>query len=152
MQVIAKTLFCTYLSFFICYIERGNYWRLKAQLDERFQVQLDEYERQLTENQQRNDELRLRYDELMADEAFKASRCRLCPKCERVIERIDGCDSMVCGRDYHGKGGLAAGCGSSFNWQQAKSYVPMENNGPKYESNDLKRPELQQDVVHYGVK
>jgi hypothetical protein len=35
------------------------------------------------------------WDLLVADENYKASRCRRCPHCNRVIERIDGCDTMV---------------------------------------------------------
>ena len=31
---------------------------------------------------------------------FQNLRC--CPKCGRPIEKLEGCDSMKCGKDYHG--------------------------------------------------
>ncbi len=38
-------------------------------------------------------------------QAWKAKNLRLCPHCGRPVERIDGCNSMVCGRDAQDKGG-----------------------------------------------
>lgn len=38
--------------------------------------------------------LRLEYDRM---EDWKESRCRCCPKCGRVVEKLSGCDLMVCG-------------------------------------------------------
>ena len=71
---------------------------------------------------------------LIADEKFKAERCRLCPKCQFPIEKTDGCNLMRCGRDtdfnnqekrlieYRGK----FGCNTSFDWKDAKPYVPID--------------------------
>lgn len=39
--------------------------------------------------------LRLEYDRM---EDWKESRCRCCPKCGRVVEKLSGCDLMVCGK------------------------------------------------------
>lgn len=63
-----------------------------------------------------------RHEELEADERWKSRNCRLCPKCSRPINRVEGCPSMVCGRNYHG-GELQPGCGHRFNWKKAKPYV-----------------------------
>jgi hypothetical protein len=62
-----------------------------------------------------------RHKELEADERWKARHCRLCPGCSRPISKIEGCDSMVCGRSYHG-GDQQPGCGLEFNWSTAKKY------------------------------
>eukprot|EP00727_Mastigamoeba_balamuthi_P010373 m51a1_g5959 hypothetical protein (437) ;mRNA; f:159750-161856 len=51
---------------------------------------------------QRNQEILKRYHDMLADEQYKLENGRLCPKCKRVIIKDGGCDSMVCGRDYHG--------------------------------------------------
>lgn len=39
--------------------------------------------------------LRLEYDRM---EDWKESRCRCCPKCGRIVEKLSGCDIMVCGK------------------------------------------------------
>ena len=39
-----------------------------------------------------------------------------CPKCNALTSRIDGCDSMVCGRDYHGVARNNKGCGETWCW------------------------------------
>ena len=39
---------------------------------------------------------------LTADEEWKAEHCRVCPNCDRIVEKMDGCDTMVCGRNAHG--------------------------------------------------
>jgi len=80
-----------------------------------------------------------RHNELEADELWKARHCRLCPHCSRPVVKIDGCNQMVCGRDYHG-GEQQQGCGSSFKWQAADSYVArVERKGLP----DMSKEELQ---------
>ncbi|CAF4730155.1 unnamed protein product [Rotaria sp. Silwood2] len=49
--------------------------------------------------------------------------CRICPSCKRVVERLEGCDSMIRGQDAHG-GNVQSGCGAKFNWAQAQQYTP----------------------------
>lgn len=66
--------------------------------------------------------VRQRHMELVENERWKEQHCKLCPNCDRVVEKIDGCDLMVCGRNYHG-GDVQMGCGSQFNWLEAKPYV-----------------------------
>ncbi|CAF1456186.1 unnamed protein product [Rotaria sordida] len=134
-----------------CNTERGNYWRVRAQQDATYRAQLDEYERQLAANTQRNEELQRRYNELKADEAFKAQNCRLCPHCKRVTQHMGGCSSMVCGRNYHG-GDQQSGCGNNFNWDQAEPYIPITNRPLEQIKNDLPRLENKQRVVHTGIR
>jgi hypothetical protein len=35
---------------------------------------------------------------------------------------MEGCDSMVCGRDYHG-GNAQDGCGNRFDWATARRCI-----------------------------
>lgn len=69
-------------------------------------------------------EAEARKKEFMEMEDWKAKNCKCCPHCKRVINKIDGCDSMVCGRNYHG-GDVQNGCGQGFNWSSAPAYVPQ---------------------------
>lgn len=62
-----------------------------------------------------------RQGELERDEQWKVEHCRSCPKCRRLVEKIDGCNTLVCGQDTHG-GNRQPGCGHRFNWQTAKAY------------------------------
>jgi hypothetical protein len=67
-------------------------------------------------------ELRRRMNELLKDENWKRRNLKHCPKCLRVIEKLSGCDMMVCGTDAHG-GNRQNGCGHSFRWSQAAPYT-----------------------------
>lgn len=58
-------------------------------------------------------------------EDWKEKNCKHCPKCNRVIFKVDGCDAMICGRNYHG-GDTQNGCGASFNWSAAPAYRAQE--------------------------
>ncbi|CAF0935591.1 unnamed protein product [Rotaria sordida] len=136
--------------FFWCQTERGRYLTMRAQQDAAYATQLSDYNRQNNENENRNRDLRRRYDELMNDEKYKADNCRLCPQCKRVVQRLEGCDSMVCGQDAHG-GNLQSGCGAKFNWAQAQQYNAAATPQPKQVILDLPKPE--NPVVHHnGVK
>lgn len=121
--------------------------RQRAEQDTTYQVQLNEYNRKCTENENRNRELRRRYDELLHDERYKAQNCRLCPSCGRVVERIEGCDTMVCGQDAHG-GNVQSGCGHRFNWAQANAYHTSATKQPKQTIVDLPKPE--NPIVHHN--
>ena len=72
-------------------------------------------------NEQRTRDLQRRYEELMQDEEYKSNNCRLCPSCQRLVQRLEGCDAMICGQDAHG-GNLQSGCGQRFNWTEAQPY------------------------------
>ncbi|CAF3382163.1 unnamed protein product [Rotaria socialis] len=134
-----------------CTTERGNYWRVRAQQDASYRAQLDDYERQKVANNRRNEELRRRYNDLKADEEFKAQNCRLCPHCKRVVQHMGGCSSMICGQNFHG-GDQQSGCGQTFNWDNAQRYVPIISAGPEQNKNDLPRIENKHKVVHEGIR
>ena len=63
-----------------------------------------------------------RFDELRKMEQWKEKHCRHCPKCHRVVEKLSGCDQMVCGTDTDTGGNQQRGCGKRFSWQQAPVY------------------------------
>lgn len=94
-----------------------------------------------------NKELAKNYEDLKADEDYKEANGRLCPHCGRIIVKVDGCDSMICGRNYHG-GDVQDGCGASFNWATAKPYrskTKLKKVAP------MPMPDLAKEVVHMGV-
>lgn len=81
--------------------------------------------RQAAQNDARNRalfEASQRHKELEADEQWKAQNCRLCPSCSRPISKVDGCDNMKCGENFHG-GDRQPGCGTTFDWTTARPYV-----------------------------
>ncbi len=132
-------------------VERGNYWQARAQQDANFRAQFEDYERQRAANEQRNDELRKSYNDLLVDEQYKAQNCRLCPKCRRLLDHVAGDDSMICGLNYHG-GDVQTGCGKKFDWRKAARYVPIANRGPQQVANTMAAAEQQKRVVHEGVR
>lgn len=60
-------------------------------------------------------------DALIEDELYKAEHCRHCPRCHRIIQRIEGCNTIICGQDAHG-GNIQSGCGLKFDWTLAQPY------------------------------
>ena len=62
-----------------------------------------------------------RREEYEKMEKWKEENCKLCPNCGRVIEKLEGCDAMKCGTDYHG-GSVQNGCGADFTWSTAQKY------------------------------
>ena len=69
-----------------------------------------------------------RFDELRKMEVWKEKHCRRCPYCRRVVEKMDGCDIMMCGSDAHG-GNQQRGCGKQFIWSEGQP-----NSALKYEA------------------
>jgi hypothetical protein len=63
------------------------------------------------------------------DEDYKATRCKLCPHCGSVVEKLSGCDTMVCGQDCHG-GNTQKGCGARFAYSAAPAYAPDHGSRP----------------------
>ena len=73
-----------------------------------------------------------RLEELRKDELWKSVNCRHCPACSRVVERISGCDNMVCNQNYgNAATQQGAGCGQWFYWPSALRYTPHMKGGPK---------------------
>eukprot|EP00761_Pharyngomonas_kirbyi_P011539 gb/GECH01011564.1/.p1 GENE.gb/GECH01011564.1/~~gb/GECH01011564.1/.p1 ORF type:complete len:646 (+),score=202.14 gb/GECH01011564.1/:1-1938(+) len=97
--------------------------------------------------EQRNRDLKQRFDELKADEEWKANNCKLCPNCGRVINRMQGCNSMVCGQDSGG-GNNQNGCGRQFNWGSAANYRPDYGAGPRQEVFNAAEPKPVEHVSH----
>jgi hypothetical protein len=132
-------------------LERGNYWTTKARQDASFNAQLQDFERQRAANTERNTERQQRYNELLADENYKAQNCRLCPHCQRPVQHLGGSDAMICGQNYHG-GDQQSGCGKNFNWSQATPYQPIGNGGHAQVRLDVQAPARAQTTVHEGVQ
>lgn len=85
------------------------------------------YNRDHVQHQRREAQIRglqdamARHTELERDERWKEANCRACPSCGRVVQKMEGCESMVCGVDYHG-GNRQNGCGTRFRWTTARAY------------------------------
>lgn len=109
------------------------------------------YENEKLRNQKRNEELLRNFEQLKQDEEYKQHRCRKCPNCSRVVEKIEGCDLMICGQNYHG-GDIQNGCGKKFNWNQALAYQPQISSQPKLERFVLDAPKIAQSAEHYPYK
>lgn len=60
------------------------------------------------------------------DEKWKAENCRHCPTCNRLVNKMDGCNAMRCGYDTDTKGNVQDGCRNKFDWTKAKPYTPVE--------------------------
>ena len=136
--------------FIWCQTERPRYLQMRAEQDAAYATQLADYNRQREENERRNQELQRRYNDLMQDEEYKVAHCRLCPSCHRVVERLEGCDAMVCGQDAHG-GNVQSGCGTKFNWTQAEAYRASRTSRATDTLGDLPKPNHPL-VHHQGVK
>ncbi len=123
---------------------------IRAREDAAYAERLNDYNRQMNENEKRNGDLRRRYEELMRDEEYKTKNCRLCPSCKRVVQRLEGCDTMICGQDAHG-GNIQSGCGTKFNWTKAQPYTATNEFQTQQSAIDLPKPE-HPIVEHIGVQ
>lgn len=103
---------------------RREYATERAARDVAFRTQLEEYNRERAKHEAEVKAARDRIGELQQTEEWKRVNCRLCPSCKRTIQKLDGCDSMKCGQDYHG-GNIQNGCGHNFNWSSAPAYIPQ---------------------------
>jgi len=70
---------------------------------------------------------------------IKKKLVKKCPSCGRAVQKLEGCDAMKCGQDYHG-GNVQNGCGVRFNWKSAPPYVSLVANGPTQEKIIIKPP------------
>ena len=101
---------------------RQQYLQEVRAADARFEQMLNVYNTKQRQHQEEVASAAARYEELKQDEAFKARTCKRCPNCRRVVQKVDGCDAMVCGRNYHG-GDNQNGCGQGFQWSTAPAYT-----------------------------
>lgn len=92
-----------------------------AEEDESYKEALEKYKRDSAKHQAEMKTAETNWQILQGDEQFKQTSCRHCLHCKRVIQRITGCDAMVCGSDVHG-GNVQSGCGRSFSCLQATPY------------------------------
>ena len=70
--------------------------------------------------------------QLMEDEEEKEKTFRMCPVCRRTVQKIEGCNSMVCGRDYHSGEEIREGCGHAFSYERAPRYKSDLTDHPLY--------------------
>jgi hypothetical protein len=90
-------------------------------MDASFRKQLSDYEADKARVDAEKKQLELVAQQAAADEAYKAQNCKNCPSCGRIVMKVDGCDAMKCGEDYHG-GNKQMGCGHGFAWSTAPAY------------------------------
>jgi hypothetical protein len=121
------------------WVARGRraYLERMAALDDDYKRKLADFNAERARHQGETKRLQAIAERFKQDEAWKAANCRLCPSCERVIEKIDGCNAMVCGRNYHG-GGTQDGCGHNFNWTAAPPYQGADVKARQIEFKKLK--------------
>lgn len=110
-----------------CWIawNKGGREEFNAQRRAEYARSTEEYDKQRKQHEQRVQELDQRFKEATKDEEWKAKNTKLCPHCRRAVEKLGGCDLMVCGRNYHG-GDVQNGCGQIFRWSQALPYAPSQ--------------------------
>lgn len=102
--------------------DRDKFLAQLAREDAAFEETLRQLETKKEEQARMLKEADARLAEYAAMERWKAEKCKRCPRCSRTIEKIDGCDAMVCGQNYHG-GDVQNGCGHRFSWSSAPEYV-----------------------------
>jgi len=110
---------------------------------------LDKISAARAEIDRRNQEMMKKYNDMLADEEFKRKNGRYCPKCNRVIIKDGGCDLMICGRNYHG-GNIQDGCGTHFNWNEAKPYKSSLARPQEIQA-QVDIPPIAREFVHMGV-
>jgi hypothetical protein len=102
--------------------DRDVFLARRAAEDVEYQKVVQELSAKKAEQDKMLEEAESRKREFEEMEDWKARNCKCCPHCRRVINKIDGCDSMVCGRNYHG-GDAQDGCGREFKWSAAPAYT-----------------------------
>lgn len=105
---------------------RDEFLEKAAETDAKFKA---DYEKMLGTTEESRLEASERMRRLTADEEWKAEHCRVCPNCDRIVEKMDGCDTMVCGRNAHGDEAghnhalnQQDGCGLNFGFRGAAKY------------------------------
>jgi serine/threonine protein kinase len=107
----------------------------KSRIEERKKLDVERLENQEFFNQLQKSLLSSQKDKrkemlayLQTEKALEKDKyTRLCPNCHRVVQKIDGCRSVLCGRDYHG-GNQQSGCGTLFDFHTAPRYKSRVEN------------------------
>jgi len=118
---------------------RNQYWHQKVEHEEQYLRQLQTYIQAKSVHDKNLRELQERMRQEGEDERWKAENCRMCPQCGRTINKMEGCDAMRCGTDFHG-GNIQNGCGAKFSWGDAHPYRPSINQRTVGDLN-VQRPE-----------
>ena len=86
------------------------------------------------------------YAQMLADEEWKEKNCKRCPRCSFVVNKLDGCDEMICGKDYHGNV-VQGGCGRHFHWTNtATPYVADTGHHPQVVDFAAAAPEQEKEM------
>ena len=91
------------------------------------------------------------YESALADsEYFRRLRdegsLKKCPKCKKLIEKLAGCDSMVCGQNADG-GNTQSGCGHHFRWSKLPLLSVADVPAPEQNSIELNLHDPQMDYT-----
>jgi len=124
-------------------------WREKGrqEREKEFTDKLQQFEKAKAEHEKEAKIQEQNFDILKKDEEYKAARAKRCPHCKRIVEKVAGCDSMVCGRDTHGAN-TQNGCGHAFNWSSAPPYIPEIPNIPQIKKFVDDAPQIAGNFLH----
>ncbi|OCK77743.1 hypothetical protein K432DRAFT_395346 [Lepidopterella palustris CBS 459.81] len=126
---------------------RRAYHQATQQKQQQYEKQTKEYMAAQKKHEEDRAAALLAFQTLQKDEQYKAQRARRCPNCNRVVERIEGCDAMTCGQDKYG-GNVQSGCGREFRWANARPYAAETANMPNIEQFVAQAPQQAADFRH----
>eukprot|EP00940_MAST-03C_sp_MAST-3C-sp2_P001951 g1951.t1 len=95
-----------------------------------------------------NDQARREAQHIRNSEALDMTlltRCRHCPNCNRIVNKYDGCDRVICGRDCDTDTNHQHGCGHHFAFSEATPYVPTATKRAEFKpmrAEDLLKPHI----------
>eukprot|EP01043_Picozoa_sp_COSAG02_P017904 COSAG02_NODE_822_length_16778_cov_4.476168_8_plen_1538_part_00 len=97
-----------------CQRQRDQYLKKVGIEKQKFQMSQQRFQ----DRQAEITRLQQRHREHLQDEQYKAAHCRRCPHCDKVIQKLEGCSTITCGRDAQDKGGgnRQDGCGRQFDF------------------------------------
>ena len=117
-----------------------------AQVDQRFGAALQAHNAKKEQHEADMRNRKTQYVQMLADEKWKEKNCKRCPHCQFVVNKLDGCNEMVCGRDYHGNV-VQGGCGKVFHWlNMAIPYVADTGHHPKVVNFSAAAPEQAEEM------
>lgn len=117
-----------------------------AQVDQQFGAALQAHNAMKEQHEADMRNRKTQYEQMLADEKWKEKNCKRCPHCQFVVNKLDGCNEMVCGRDYHGNV-VQGGCGKVFHWlNMALPYVADTGHHPKVVNFSAAAPELAEEM------